>query len=556
MTGRRRSPRAESTGGVRRDASHRVRWSLRTAQGRSLDRARRIRWRERLCAVAGCSAHADERDPRRARRGAPHPALPQGRDGLPPGRPGRRAVHRRERLGQGRPAVATRAPSRRSSRSSAPGEFFGELAILDGAPHSATIVAVEPTETLVLHRDAFLGADRHRAGAAPGAARVARDRDPAADRPRRGPPLPRPARPPRVADPPALASSASRTPDGAVRITWPYTQSELAGMIGGSRQSVNRLLADLDRPGPRPARAGRPRRHRRRAARAHGRAVTGPTDGDATAATGATGRRRPTRALDGLRAVALRVEAGRRLAPPAATAVLRSIVEATVALFDAEAASIALYDPATGPARLRGRGRRARARASSAWRSRPTRASPATSSRPASRWRCPTSRSDAAVRPGGRRADRLRAAVARRGAARRRRGHDRRPRGPRQARRGGVRPARHRARLGLRPPGDGRDPGQPASSATRRRCSVRRRRDASAATAPATPRDVDAIVADAVADARRARTTARCGPWPTRSPASAPPIRPSSSSSASCSAVLVRRAERAGDARSRRRSGR
>src|SRR5207249_740644 len=37
-----------------------------------------------------------------------------------------------------------------------PGEFFGELAILDGAPHSATIVAVEATETFVLHRDAFL----------------------------------------------------------------------------------------------------------------------------------------------------------------------------------------------------------------------------------------------------------------------------------------------------------------------------------------------------------------------------------------------------------------
>src|SRR6185436_5825597 len=38
-----------------------------------------------------------------------------------------------------------------------PGEFFGELAILDGAPHSATIVAIEPTETLVLNREAFLG---------------------------------------------------------------------------------------------------------------------------------------------------------------------------------------------------------------------------------------------------------------------------------------------------------------------------------------------------------------------------------------------------------------
>ena len=30
-----------------------------------------------------------------------------------------------------------------------------------------------------------------------------------------------------------------------VRLPWPYTQGELAGMIGGSRQSVNRLLADL-----------------------------------------------------------------------------------------------------------------------------------------------------------------------------------------------------------------------------------------------------------------------------------------------------------------------
>lgn len=48
-----------------------------------------------------------------------------------------------------------------------------------------------------------------------------------------------------------------------------------------------------------------------------------------------------------LHEVALRVEAGRRLAPPAGAAGLRSIVEATVALFDAEAASLALHDPAT-----------------------------------------------------------------------------------------------------------------------------------------------------------------------------------------------------------------
>lgn len=49
-----------------------------------------------------------------------------------------------------------------------------------------------------------------------------------------------------------------------------------------------------------------------------------------------------------LHAIALRVEAARRLAPPAGTAVLRSVVEATVALFGAEAASLALHDPATG----------------------------------------------------------------------------------------------------------------------------------------------------------------------------------------------------------------
>ncbi len=30
-----------------------------------------------------------------------------------------------------------------------------------------------------------------------------------------------------------------------VRLDWPYTQSDLAGMIGGTRQSVNKLLSGL-----------------------------------------------------------------------------------------------------------------------------------------------------------------------------------------------------------------------------------------------------------------------------------------------------------------------
>jgi GAF domain-containing protein len=52
--------------------------------------------------------------------------------------------------------------------------------------------------------------------------------------------------------------------------------------------------------------------------------------------------------LAALRALATRVEAAGRLAPPGTTTILRSIVDAAVALFDAEAASIALADSAGG----------------------------------------------------------------------------------------------------------------------------------------------------------------------------------------------------------------
>ena len=125
-----------------------------------------------------------------------------------------------------------------------PGELFGELAILDGAPHSATIVAIEPTETLVLHRDAFLALidsepALRRALLASLATEIRRLTGHVEDL--------------HFLDLPGrLASRILRLsvecepdPDGAIRISWPYTQSELAGMIGGSRQSVNRLLADL-----------------------------------------------------------------------------------------------------------------------------------------------------------------------------------------------------------------------------------------------------------------------------------------------------------------------
>jgi CRP-like cAMP-binding protein len=37
-----------------------------------------------------------------------------------------------------------------------PGEFFGEMALLDGRPRSASVTATEETQCLVLHRWDFL----------------------------------------------------------------------------------------------------------------------------------------------------------------------------------------------------------------------------------------------------------------------------------------------------------------------------------------------------------------------------------------------------------------
>ena len=52
-------------------------------------------------------------------------------------------------------------------------------------------------------------------------------------------------------------------------------------------------------------------------------------------------------ALAALRAIAERIGVAARLEPPAGEAILRSVVEAAAVLIRAEAASIALYDPAT-----------------------------------------------------------------------------------------------------------------------------------------------------------------------------------------------------------------
>jgi CRP-like cAMP-binding protein len=42
-----------------------------------------------------------------------------------------------------------------------------------------------------------------------------------------------------------LARASGASSSGQASLDWPYTQSDLAAMIGGTRQSVNKLLGEL-----------------------------------------------------------------------------------------------------------------------------------------------------------------------------------------------------------------------------------------------------------------------------------------------------------------------
>jgi CRP-like cAMP-binding protein len=123
------------------------------------------------------------------------------------------------------------------------GDFFGELALLDGAPRSATAVAVEASETWTLSRELMHSLldqdpalrDSLLAGLARELRRITGHVQELHFLDLAGRLASRLAHLAREADPDAKA----------VRLDWPYTQSDLASMIGGTRQSVNKLLSVL-----------------------------------------------------------------------------------------------------------------------------------------------------------------------------------------------------------------------------------------------------------------------------------------------------------------------
>lgn len=126
-----------------------------------------------------------------------------------------------------------------------PGEFVGDLALLDGLPRSANAVASQPTKTLVVTRDDFRRwlTDRPKASLALLEAlsqRVRRTDEVLAD-------LTFLDLPKRLAKR-LVALAAEPSADGiAVRLR--ITQAELASMLGVSRESVNKQLNEFERNG-------------------------------------------------------------------------------------------------------------------------------------------------------------------------------------------------------------------------------------------------------------------------------------------------------------------
>ena len=124
------------------------------------------------------------------------------------------------------------------------GDFFGELALLDGAPHSATATALEPAETMMLPRPVFHDLldrdpglrDALLAGLVAELRRLTGHVEELHFLDLAGRLAMRLTR---------LALAAEPGAHGEVRLDWPYTQSDLAAMIGGTRQSVNKLLSGL-----------------------------------------------------------------------------------------------------------------------------------------------------------------------------------------------------------------------------------------------------------------------------------------------------------------------
>lgn len=125
-----------------------------------------------------------------------------------------------------------------------PGEAFGELALLDGQPRSASAVAIEPVESYTIQRGDFIAVATRRPRIAlqmlATLSRRLRQTDEMVEDllflDVHG----------RVAKKllELAETNGARTPEG-IRIEMKLTQSDLAAMVGASRESVNKVMSYL-----------------------------------------------------------------------------------------------------------------------------------------------------------------------------------------------------------------------------------------------------------------------------------------------------------------------
>lgn len=126
-----------------------------------------------------------------------------------------------------------------------PGDVFGELALLDGAPRSATATALTPVESVVLPRDRFrelianepLVRDALLASLAGELRRLTTHVEELHFLDITG----------RLAATLVrlAADGGTERPDGAIQLRTSLTQGDLASMVGSTRQSVNKLLGQF-----------------------------------------------------------------------------------------------------------------------------------------------------------------------------------------------------------------------------------------------------------------------------------------------------------------------
>lgn len=129
-----------------------------------------------------------------------------------------------------------------------PGDFFGEMSLLDGEPRSANVIALEDARVLVLSRDDFVGHLRHSPSTALNILAEMSMRLRRADEVICNLALldvyGRVARV--LID---MAKKDGKESDEGILIQERPTQQEIASMIGTSRETVSRVLSEFQRRG-------------------------------------------------------------------------------------------------------------------------------------------------------------------------------------------------------------------------------------------------------------------------------------------------------------------